>query len=128
MDGAMSRIVRRKPLIYLLVILPVLAGGGMVLLLTLIEAYSQVRDVAYSAIPGLNGMLITLPAFFLWIPISLLISNFVLYFMPPLRRIAEEYATRSGHAGFAASQKGLLKLLGIFTLVCLPLILLGFIL
>jgi len=124
----MSRNVQRKPFIYLLVILAILAGGSMGLIVTIIEAYSQVKGVAYSGIPGLNGLLITLPALFLWIPISLLISNLVLYSISPLRRIAEQYVARSGHAGFADSQKGLLKMLGIFALVCLPLIVLGFIL
>ncbi len=124
----MSCNVQRKPLIYLLVILPVFVVGGMSLIVALIEAYSQIRGVASSAIPGLNGLLITLPTFFLWIPISLLISNVLLCSLPPLRRMAEEYVARSGHAGFAQSQKGVLKLVGIFAFVCLPLILLGFIL
>lgn len=117
-----------KPVIYLIVILPVLGGGGVCLLLSLVEAYSQLWGVARSAIPGLNSLLITLPAFFLWIPISLLVSNLVLYFIPPLRRVAENYVVRSGHPGFADSQKGLLKLLPIFSLVCIPLVILGFIL
>ncbi len=122
----MFRDVQGKPLIYLVVILPVLVGGGMGLMFALVKAYSQVRGVAYSAIPGLNGLLITIPALFLWVPIGLLISNLVLCLLPPLRRIAEEYAARSGHPGFADSQRGLLKLLGISVLVCLPLILVGF--
>ena len=124
----MTSEMQRKPVVYLFVILPIIAGGGMCLLLTLIEAYSRVKGVAHSAIPGLNALLIALPAFFLWIPIGLLVSNLMLYFISPLRRMAEEYVVRSGHPGFAESQKELLKWIRIVALVCVPLVLLGFIL
>jgi hypothetical protein len=128
MEDQVTIEIQRKPIVYLLVNLPIIAGGGVCLLLTLIEAYSRVKGVAHSAIPRLNALLITLPAFFLWIPIGLLVSNLVLYFISPLRRIAAEYVVRSGHPGFAESQNGILKLLRIVALVCIPLVLLGFML
>jgi hypothetical protein len=128
MGAQVTSEIQRKPIICLLVILPIIAGGGVYLLLALIEAYSRVKGVTHSAIPWLNALLITLPAFFLWIPIGLLVSNLVLYFISPLRRIAEEYVVRSGHPGFAESQMRLLKLLRVVELVCIPLVLLGFML
>lgn len=103
-----------------------MGGGALCLSVALIEAYSWLAGVPRSAVPNLNGMLITLPAFFLWIPVSLLISNVVLYWVPPLRRIADAYTQRAHRLGFVDSQKALLKALGVFALVCLPLIVLGF--
>jgi hypothetical protein len=83
---------QRKSVVYLLVILPTLAGGAVCLLTALVETYSHVTGMPRSSMPRLNGLLMTLPALFLWIPISLLIANIVLYRVPPLRRIAERYA------------------------------------
>jgi len=103
-----------------------MVGGGVSLIVALLEAYSRVTGLARSAVPNLNGLLITLPAFFLWIPTSLLISNIVLYWVPPLRRIAEAYVAETNRPGFIDSQKKLLKVLGGFALVCIPLIVLGF--
>jgi len=120
--------VQRKPVAYLLLILPILVGGGVCLIAALVGSYSQVKGVARSAMPNLNGLLIALPAFLLWIPISLLMANVILYCVPPLRRIAEGYAAQAGRPGFVESQKTLLKVLGVFALVCLPLIVLGFVL
>jgi hypothetical protein len=52
----------RKPAVYLLVILPIMIGGGASLLIALVEAYSRVTGLARSAVPNQNGLLITLPA------------------------------------------------------------------
>jgi hypothetical protein len=117
---------QRKPVIYLLVILPTLVVGAVCLIATLIEAYSQVTGVPRSSVPRLNGLLIALPALFLWIPLSLLIANVVLCCVPPLRRIAERYAAQTERPGLIESQQALLKMLGVIALVCVPLILLGF--
>jgi hypothetical protein len=118
---------QRKPAVYLLVILPVLVGGGICLVDALLRAYSHVRGISQSAVPMPNGLLIALPAIFVWIPISLLLANLVLYVVSPLRRIAEVYSTQAGGPGFATSQKILLRALAWFCLVCLPLIALGFV-
>jgi hypothetical protein len=118
--------MKRKPAVYLLVFLPIMVGGGVSLMIALVDAYSCVTGVAKSAVPNLNGLLITLPAFFLWIPTSLLIANFALYCARPLRRIAEAYVERAERPGFEDSQKTLLRVLGVIALVCLPLIALGF--
>jgi hypothetical protein len=125
-----SQMMKRtnKPIIYLFVILPILVGGGLGSVIVSIKAFSRFRNIEISAIPPINGLLICLPAFFLWIPASLLISNLVAYFVPILRRIAENYAVRSNHPGFKESQKMLLKLFWAFSMLCIPLILLGFLL
>ncbi len=124
----MSDKIQRKPVIYLVVILPVLVIGSFCLVAILIETYSRVTGVSRSAIPNVNGLLITLPALLLWIPITLMLSNVVVHCIPSLRRIAEEYAARTGRPGFARSQKLLLKVAGVCALVCLPLLVLGFVL
>ncbi len=100
----------------------------MFLMAALVELYSRLKGVPRSAIPNLNGLLIMLPAFFVWIPTSLILANLVVYCVPPLRRTAEQYSERAGRPGFAHSQKALLKALGLFAFVCFPLIALGFIL
>ncbi len=124
----MNTAPQRKPAVYLLVILPILVGGGVSLIAGLVELYSRLKGVPPSAIPNLNGLLIMLPTFFVWIPVSLILANLVLYCLPPLRRTAEQYSERAGRPGFADSQKLLLKALGVVALLCLPLIALGFIL
>jgi hypothetical protein len=105
-----------------------LLRGSVFVVAALIGAYSAVRGVPPAAVPDVNGLLIALPAFFLWIPVSLLLSNVILYSVPPLRRIAEEYAARADQPGYVKAQKTLLKVLGVFALVCVPLIVLGFVL
>lgn len=122
----MSNDFPRRPPVYLLVILPILAGGGLALVVALTVAFSEIRSVPLSAVPNVNGLLITLPALFLWIPLSLLLGNFVLYVVPSLRRIAECYATRAGRPGLAESQRRLLKIAGMVALICVPLMVLGF--
>lgn len=118
---------RRKPAIYLMVILPVLVVGDMILVVGLTNLYSQFKNVSLSDLPNLNGMLISLPAIFLWIPCSLLISNLIIRLTPPLRVVAEKYTAQSNGPSFGESQKRLLKVLYIFAMICVPLILLGFV-
>jgi len=84
--------------------------------------------VPRSAIPKVNSLLITLPALLLWIPNGLLLSNVILQCTPWLRWFAEDYVMRTGQPGYVESQKILLKIAGGCALVCLPLIVLGFIL
>jgi hypothetical protein len=114
--------------VYLLITLPILVVGGFCLIVALIGAYSRVTGVPRSAMPVRNGLLIALPAFFLWMPASLWLSNIVLRGIAPLRRVAEQFSARSGRPGFARSQADLLKVLGVFALICIPLIALGFLL
>jgi hypothetical protein len=118
----------RKPLIYLAVILPILWIGAMALLYFLLNAYHQFSGAPLNAIPNKNGLLIVLPALFLWIPLSLFLSNLVLYVIAPLRRIAQRYERESHHPGFLESQRALLKLAGLVGLICIPLMALGFLL
>jgi hypothetical protein len=120
--------MKRKPAVYLLGILPVLLTGTMTLAISLTGVYARIKGIPESAIPRINGILITLPALLLWLPIALLLSNFVLFVVPPLRRIAEGYAAESNHPGFSESQRQLARIAVIMSMVCVPLILLGFIL
>lgn len=100
----------------------------MAVFIGLTEAYSQIHGIPKSLIPDLNGFLITLPAFFLWVPIALLLSNCLLWVVPRLRRTAENYATEAKRPNFAESQKQLAKLALAVSTLCLPLIVIGFLL
>jgi hypothetical protein len=118
----------KKPFIFFLVILPVFGGGAASIVSALVTAYARMAAVPMSSVPNLNGLLISLPTIFLWIPVALLLSNCVLFAVPPLRRIAEAYVARSGRPGFAESQRQLGKVALIMALFCVPLIALGFLL
>jgi hypothetical protein len=122
----MSPDVTKRPLAYLVVILPLLVLGGMALLFALLRAFAEVRGVARSAIPNVNGILICLPALLFWMPISLLLSNCVLFAVPRLRRVAERFAAEAQRPDFRQSQRQLLIATGAIGLVCVPLVLLGF--
>jgi hypothetical protein len=116
----------RKPPVYLAVMLPIFWLGLMTLCWLLLRAYHSISGTPLNAIHNRNGLLLLLPAFVLWIPLSLLLSNVVLYVTPPLRRVAERYVMKSNHPGFLKSQQMLLKMTGLLALVCIPLIALGF--
>jgi hypothetical protein len=119
---------RRKPVVFLLVILPVLLGGFLALLVGLIYAYAELNGIPRNAIPNTNGLLIALPALVLWIPVALIISNWALHVVPTLRRRAEQYASESGHPAFVESQRQLSIAALIAAAVCIPLLILGFVL
>ena len=99
-----------KPAIYLLVILPILIVGGVLLPLRLLHYYAASKGIPLAAVQNIPGMLIALPAFFIWVPVGLLISNVVLAAIPPLRKIAVEYSLRAGRPSFLGSQLELLLL------------------
>jgi len=122
----MSKPVPDKPKIYLAVILPMLCFGGLLVIVALIRCFAAVRGIPMRQIPNVNGMLISLPAVLLWIPIILLLSNLILFAIPYLRRIAGQYVATAKRPGFRETQSDLLKLTGYFAIVCLPLIALGF--
>jgi hypothetical protein len=96
------------------------------LILGLANTFAESRGIARSEIPDLNGMLISLPAFLLWIPIGLMLSNCVLFAVPPLRRVAERFVADAERPGFGESQRQLLVAAGAIGVVCIPLIVLGF--
>ena len=118
--------IERKPIIYLLVILPILLVGGIGIPSLLLRTYSRNHGILPSAVPDLNGFLIMLPAIFLWIPLTLLLANCVFFVVPPLRTIAEAYVVRAHRPGFLESQRQLGKLALLFAAFCVPLIVLGF--
>lgn len=84
--------MNRNPAVYLIVILPIFVIGGMSIVIGIGEAYARIIGGSLNSIPSPNGFLISLPAFFLWIPMALLLANFVLFLVPPLRKVAEKYA------------------------------------
>ena len=122
----MSTTVRSRPKIYLVVILPILCFGGFTVIELLLHCFTFLRGIPASEIPFANAMLIGLPAILLWISISLLLSNLILFAIGHLRQVAEQYAAAANRPGFRDSQKNLLKLTGCIAIICLPLIVLGF--
>ena len=119
---------RKKPVIYLFVVLPVLVGGGLAIILAEIAGFANYRGISRSAIPDINGMLISLPTFFLWIPLSLIVSNLILFAVPALRHVAEQYVAESKRPGFRDSQRQLFRIAIWMAALCVPLIALGFVL
>ena len=109
-----------------MVILPVLIGGAIFLLPKLIAHYAAYKGVPLSGIPTAAGLLIALPGLFIWFPLALLLSNCIIAMVPPLRRIAEDYARASAHPGFLKSQLQLLTVLAVASLMCVPIIAYGF--
>ena len=67
---------------------------GVLVMAGLLTLYAQVKGIPLSAVPDLNGALITIPAFILWVPLALQLGNVVLRTIPTLRAIAENYAAR----------------------------------
>ena len=116
-----------RPRFYLVVILPVLVLGGLLVVSLVLGAYATAVGVRLSAVPEVNALLIALPAFLLWIPVSLLIANVVLTSVPPFRRIAEAYITANARPDYRTSQRQLSRILGWTACVCVPLILLGWV-
>jgi hypothetical protein len=116
-----------RPRIYLLVILPLLILGGLLVIFLTLGAYATTVGIPLRAVPELNAFLIALPALFLWIPVSLLIANVVLTSVPPLRRVAETYVKANARPDYRTSQRQLSKVVGWTACVCVPLILLGWV-
>ena len=116
-----------RPRIYLVVILPLLALGAPLFASLALAAYAAAMGVPLSTVPEANAFLIVLPALFLWIPLSLLIANVVLTSVPPFRRIAQAYVTTNARPDYRASQRQLWRVLGWTACVCVPLLLLGWI-
>ncbi len=118
----------KKPAVYLVVMLPIFVIGGASLVLGLEMLYARLNGFSLRSVPNLNGLLISLPALLLWIPIALLLANAVLFSVPPLKKAAERYAEEAHGPGFLGSQRQLGKVTLIVALVCVPLIVLGFVL
>jgi hypothetical protein len=116
----------QRPLVHLFVGMPMLFVGFVCIGVTLLSVYSSFANIRRAEIPELNKTLIMIPAFFLWLPISFLLSNLLIYHITPLRRATERYVKKAGRPGYAQSQKGLLKALLIVAAICIPLIVLGF--
>lgn len=122
----MQQRVNRKPPTYLAIFFPIFVCGGVGVVLLLAWMYSVEAGVGIVQIPLLNGILISIPAVLLWVPISLVATNVVLQLVPDLRRVAEGYAHQTGTPGFVKSQRQLLRFILLVATICVPLILLGF--
>lgn len=116
----------RKPLIYLLVIVPILLGGAIAIPMYLLSVHAAMRGVRMNEVPDATAIMITIPALIVWIPIALLLSNFVMVAIPPMRRIAQAYTRRAGTPGFFKSQLQLMGLTAIIAVICIPIIIYGF--
>ena len=104
-----------------------LVGGCLTVIYGLLELFVRIRGIQPIEIPDLNKALIMFPAMIMWGPVSLILSNCVLYIVPPLNAIATKYASEAKRPGFADSQKRLGKVALYIMVVCVPLITLGFI-
>lgn len=116
----------RKPAIYLLVNLPIVVGGGIFFVAKIMSCYAASKGIPLAEIPDSAGLLIALPSLFLWLPLALLISNTAVVLVPPLRKIAESYTKQSGHPGFGKSQIQLVLALLALSIICVPIIMYGF--
>lgn len=116
----------RKPAIYLWVIVPILWGGAIAIPTCLLLVHAAMRGVRMSEVPDATALMITIPAFIVWIPAALVLSNFVMAAIPSMRRIAQEYSRRTGTSGFFKSQLQLMGLTAIFAVICIPIIIYGF--
>jgi hypothetical protein len=114
----------QRPRVYLVVILPLLIAGVLVPAV-LVAVYAAGHGFRTHEVPGLNALLIGLPAFFLWIPLALWVANVILKSIPSLRRMAETYAAQAARPGYEDSQKQLLKAAAWAGVVCIPLMILG---
>jgi len=118
----------RKPTTYLLVSLPLIVGGGIGTYLASLWMFSYLRQIPKDEIPALNEFLITLPSSFLWLPIALWLSNFVIFATPPLRKLAAGYVARVRQPNFQDSQAALARAIRWTAAICVPLIVGGFVL
>jgi hypothetical protein len=112
----------RKPAIYLAMVLPLLIGGSLLVFWLLLSAYATAHAVPISAISDAKALLLVMPGFVFWVPLCLLISNGILYAVPPLRRIAERHVAATRRSDFRQSQRQLLTFSIIAAAVCLPII------
>jgi hypothetical protein len=114
----------RRPPVYLIVILPLLMSGGPVAYFA-VAMYAAAHEIPFDAVPQYNGLLVGLPALFLWLPLALLLANGILNAVPLLRRIAEGYVAQAGRPGYWESQRQLLRVFVWSALACIPLITIG---
>lgn len=116
------RTPRRKPLVYLAVLLPLLLVGGIAVPAALVGSYAAHRGVTVAAVKDAAALWVAIPGLLLWIPASLLIGNYILHAIPPLRRIAEHHVAETGRPDFVRSQRQLLRMFLAFAAVCVPVI------
>jgi hypothetical protein len=117
---------QRKPKVYLAVILPVVVLGGVFCIAQLVSFYAARKGIPVSAIPNTAGLLIAIPAAFLWLPLGLPLSNVIIGVVPPLRRVAQQYSAATASPGFVKAQFQLFMFLLATGCVCIPIILYGF--
>lgn len=110
---------------FLLIIIPMLLLGAL-LMNKMVEWAAAFRGIPFKDFPDMQGALISLGTFFLWIPLALLLSNCILFLIPALRRPSDEYAQENGLPDFWESQRQLLPFALGLAALCIPLIALGF--
>src|SRR3954468_16814934 len=97
----------RMPAVYLVVMLPIFAIGGAVISAMTIAMYAMVAGVPPSSVSRTTAVLISMHVLLPWIPLSLMLANYVLFSAPSLRKVAEKYTAEAGHPGLRESQKKL---------------------
>ena len=112
----------RKPLIYLCVLLPLLLVGGVAAALGAVALFARSRGIAFGEVADAPGILLSIPAFFLWIPFCLMLGNGILFAIPPLRPIAEAHVRRHGAPDFRTTQRDLARFAAGSAAVTLPVI------
>ena len=115
-----------KPAAYLLVILPLIVIGGILFPYKLISIYSASKGIPVASVPNVSGALIAIPALVVWLPVALLLANFVIAALPPLHRTAVRYVRANHLPGFWPSQLKLLWCSLAITAICVPIIIYGF--
>ena len=118
--------MRKKPAIYLAVILPLLMAG-VIPVAGLETLYANIAGIPRAVIPQQNALLIGLPTILLWFPLSLFLANCIVFAVPPLCKVAETYATETQGPGFIESQRTLGKITLGMAAFCVPLVIIGFV-
>lgn len=124
--NGMRKTVPPKPKSHRVVHLLILGFGALLVVEALIHCFAVVRGISTREIPFVNAILIGLPALFLWIPIGMLLSNLILVATAYLGQTTEQRFAAARH--FYEAQRDILKAAGYIAIICLPLIVLGFLL
>jgi hypothetical protein len=113
--------------VYLVVILPIFTIGGALFIAAFIAMYAMAAGVPLRSISRTTAVLIGWNVLLPWIPLSFLLANWVLFFVPSLRRVADKYIAESGSPGFKEAQKRLGIATAVMAAFSLAFILLDFV-
>ena len=115
------------PAVYLAVILPIFAIGGALIVAAFIAMFAMAAGVPLRSVSRTGVVLVSVHVLLPWIPLSCLLANCVLFFIPSLRKVADKYSSESGSPGFKEVQKRLGIATAVMAAFSLTLILLDFV-